>query len=73
MRYRETLNAMEERSPGTKAAFYLKFLDDMLPVLDGVADDERALVGTCPRCGAPSSAEVCAFCKLVDRVAPGDG
>src|SRR5436305_2418202 len=68
LRYKETLNAMEERSPGTKATFYLKFLDEMLPVLDGVAADERALVGVCGRCGSPSSAAVCAFCTLVERV-----
>jgi uncharacterized protein (TIGR00269 family) len=70
LRYKETLNEMEERTPGVKAAFYLKFLDDMLPVLDGVAEEERALVGVCSRCGAPSSATVCAFCTLVERVAP---
>jgi len=73
LRYKETLNAMEERSPGVKATFYLKFLDEMLPLLDDVAADERALVGVCGRCGAPSSAAVCAFCTLVERVgfAPG--
>jgi uncharacterized protein (TIGR00269 family) len=69
LRYKETLNELEERSPGAKAAFYLQFLDQMLPVLDGVAAEERALVGTCARCGSPSSAEVCAFCKLAERVA----
>jgi uncharacterized protein (TIGR00269 family) len=68
LRYKETLNEIEDRSPGAKATFYLKFLDEMLPVLDGVAEAERDLVGTCARCGAPSSADVCAFCKLVERV-----
>jgi uncharacterized protein (TIGR00269 family) len=68
LRYKETLNAMEERSPGAKAAFYLQFLDRMLPLLDGVAEQERDSVGECTRCGAPSTSEVCAFCKLVERV-----
>jgi uncharacterized protein (TIGR00269 family) len=68
LRYKETLNEMEERSPGTKATFYLKFLDELLPVLDGVAADELALVGACARCGSPSSAAICAFCTLVERV-----
>jgi len=68
LRYKEALNAIEERSPGAKAAFYLQFLDKMQPLLDGVAEEERSLVGTCTRCGAPSTAEVCAFCKLVERV-----
>jgi tRNA-5-methyluridine54 2-sulfurtransferase len=70
LRYKETLNEIEERSPGAKAVFYLQFLDQMLPVLDGVADAERELVGECSRCGAPSSAEICAFCKLVERATP---
>jgi tRNA-5-methyluridine54 2-sulfurtransferase len=65
--YKETLNEIEERSPGAKSAFYFQFLEHMLPVLDDVAASERDLVGTCSRCGAPSSADVCAFCKLVER------
>jgi tRNA-5-methyluridine54 2-sulfurtransferase len=68
LRYKEILNQIEERTPGAKATFYLQFLNEMLPVLEGVAESERALVGTCSRCGAPSSAEICAFCKLVERV-----
>ena len=67
LRYKETLNEIEERSPGAKSSFYFQFLEQMLPVLDDVAASERDLVGTCTRCGAPSSAEVCAFCKLVER------
>jgi tRNA-5-methyluridine54 2-sulfurtransferase len=68
LRYKETLNVLEERTPGAKATFYLQFLEQMLPVLEGVAEQERAMVGTCSRCGSPSSAEICAFCKLVERV-----
>jgi tRNA-5-methyluridine54 2-sulfurtransferase len=67
LRYKETLNEIEERSTGAKAAFYLQFLDQMLPVLDAVAASEKEQVGTCSRCGSPSTAEVCAFCKLVER------
>jgi uncharacterized protein (TIGR00269 family) len=68
LRYKEILNQIEERSPGAKATFYLQFLNEMLPHLDGIAAEERALVGTCSRCGAPSSQEICAFCKLVEKV-----
>ena len=70
LRYKETLNEMEERTPGAKATFYFQFLERMLPALEGVAEVERGLVGECSRCGAPSSAEVCAFCKLVEKAAP---
>src|SRR3954454_25230358 len=68
LRYKETLNEIEQRTPGAKATFYLQFLDQMQPLLEGVAAEERASVGACSRCGSPSSAEVCAFCKLVERV-----
>ncbi len=68
LRYKETLNELEERSPGAKAAFYLQVVDRMLPLLGDVADEEKEAVGTCRRCGAPSTAEVCAFCRLVQRV-----
>lgn len=67
LRYKETLNEIEERSPGAKATFYLQFLDQMLPVLDEVARAEKDSVGTCSNCGAPSTADICAFCKLVQR------
>ena len=73
LRYKEVLNDLEVRSPGAKATFYLQFLDKMLPLLDGVAEEERQLVGSCSRCGAPSSSEVCAFCTLVERVATSTG
>jgi uncharacterized protein (TIGR00269 family) len=68
LRYKEILNEIEERTPGAKATFYLQFLREMLPLLEGVAAEERASVGVCSRCGAPSSAEICAFCKLVEKV-----
>jgi uncharacterized protein (TIGR00269 family) len=67
LRYKEVLNQIEERTPGAKATFYLQFLNEMLPHLDNVAEEERAQVGTCSRCGAPSSQEICAFCKLVEK------
>jgi uncharacterized protein (TIGR00269 family) len=72
LRYKEALNALEERTPGTKATFYLQFLNQMQPVLSTVAEEERASVGQCSRCGSPSTAEVCAFCKLVQRVGGSD-
>jgi tRNA-5-methyluridine54 2-sulfurtransferase len=64
--YKEALNALEARSPGTKAAFYFEFLDKAAHLF---RSDEtgKASVGTCTRCGAPASNEVCAFCRLVER------
>jgi tRNA-5-methyluridine54 2-sulfurtransferase len=68
LRYKEALNSIEERSPGTKAAFYLQFLDSMLPLLGGVAEDDRAELASCVRCGTPTTGQLCAFCRLTERV-----
>ena len=65
--YKEALNLIEERSPGTKAAFYSEFIDK---VADRFAVDtaaEQGALGACTSCGAPTTGEVCAFCKLVER------
>ena len=63
--YKAALNAIERDSPGSKAAFYLNFVSRMAPLLDGVRAETAADVGTCASCGAPTSGDVCAFCRLV--------
>jgi uncharacterized protein (TIGR00269 family) len=63
--YKATLNGLEATSPGSKAAFYLNFLERMAPLLSGVLHDERATLHPCARCGSPTTGEVCAFCRLV--------
>jgi len=65
--YKAALNAIEERSPGTKAAYYLGFLDRMAPLLDGRSVAARDGLGSCACCGAPTTADVCAFCRLAER------
>ena len=73
--YKEALNSIEERSPGTKHAFYFGFLDRAADLFVP-GDDDRVPIGTCVRCGAPAGAEVCAFCHLLERVGghlPNDG
>ena len=70
--FKEVLNALEEKSPGTKASYYLGFLDRMAPVLAGIAASGADSVTPCMRCGAPTGGEegsVCAFCRLVERSA----
>ena len=70
--YKAALNTVEERSPGTKAAFYLGFLDRMAPLLAAHAAEERTALGACLSCGAPTTGEVCAFCRLVERASSHD-
>jgi uncharacterized protein (TIGR00269 family) len=67
LRYKEALNAIEEQSPGAKATFFAGFLERVQPLLGDLATEEKAKVGTCSRCGSPTTAEVCAFCRLQDR------
>lgn len=70
--YKETLNAVEERSPGTKASFYLNFLDNMAPLLAGTRSTATEALQFCTRCGSPSGGELCAFCRIVDVASAAD-
>lgn len=68
--YKDVMNQVEERSPGTKASFYLGFLENMAPLLRDRHAEGIASVGTCPRCGSPTGSEtsdLCAFCRLQER------
>lgn len=65
LHYKAMLNSMEAESPGSKASFYLNFVERMLPLLAGHQADDRESLGSCAECGAPTSGDVCAFCRLV--------
>lgn len=71
--YKEALNEIEVRSPGSKADFYFSFLRravDRFAPEPGTGDADRAdpgVLAPCARCGSPTSTEVCAFCRLVER------
>lgn len=67
---KESLNEVESRSPGTKVEFYNGFLQRIAPHLPPVAalddDGDEPFLAPCVRCGAPSEAEICSFCRLVE-------
>jgi uncharacterized protein (TIGR00269 family) len=65
--YKEALNAIEARSPSAKAAFYLGFLERMAPLLADRSAAATGALAACARCGAPTTGDVCAFCRLVER------
>lgn len=70
--YKNALNTLEDTSPGSKAAFYLGFLDRLAPLLAATARAASAALHDCARCGAPTGAaegELCAFCRLSERSA----
>jgi tRNA-5-methyluridine54 2-sulfurtransferase len=63
--YKDALNRLEEVIPGTKQNFYFEFLKrrraDILEADVGLRD--------CIRCGQPTTAEVCSYCKLAECAA----
>jgi uncharacterized protein (TIGR00269 family) len=65
--YKGALNEVEDRSPGSKSAFYFGFLERVAPLVASVAQEEREDLHPCPECGSPTVADVCAFCRLVSR------
>jgi tRNA-5-methyluridine54 2-sulfurtransferase len=68
--YKEMLNQIEERSPGTKAAFLFGFIERGHERFADDAADEREDLRPCSECGAPTPGDVCAFCRLRTRAAP---
>jgi uncharacterized protein (TIGR00269 family) len=66
--YKDLLNQLEARSPGTKAAFLFGFLERGHERFAGDTAEERAALVECSVCGAPTPGEVCAFCRLRERV-----
>jgi tRNA-5-methyluridine54 2-sulfurtransferase len=67
--YKEALNAIEEQSPGTKSAFYFGFLERASAHFTPEAAAEQEQLRPCARCATPTTAPVCAFCRLVERAA----
>jgi uncharacterized protein (TIGR00269 family) len=65
LRYKDAMNAIEASSPGTKAQFFMGFLERGKPLF-GAADD--ASLAACERCGQPTTARFCAFCRARAQV-----
>jgi uncharacterized protein (TIGR00269 family) len=65
--YKAALNAIEEQSPGSKNAFYFGFLEKASPLFTPEAASEQEKLQQCAQCGTPTTSEVCAFCRLVER------
>jgi uncharacterized protein (TIGR00269 family) len=70
--YKEALNMLEQRSPGAKANFLFSFLERGHDRFAGDAETERAQLTPCTVCGSPTTGEVCAFCRMGQRVRGSD-
>jgi len=55
--YKEVLNAIEERSPGAKATFFLRFVERAHERFADEAAAERDELSPCAQCGAPTPGE----------------
>ena len=63
--HKETLNRMEEASPGAKHNFLFGFLDKARAAFERA---EAVPLNECARCGQVTTGTLCAFCKLADQV-----
>jgi uncharacterized protein (TIGR00269 family) len=65
LRYKEAINAIEETSPGTKAQFFLGYLERGRPLF---AAEDRTDLSPCEHCGQPTTGRHCAFCRTRARI-----
>jgi len=60
LRYKDALNDLERRSPGTKQQFVFGYLDKAAPLFVGADPVE---LRACSNCGQPTTGDVCAYCR----------
>ena len=60
LRYKEAMNTIEQTSPGTKAQFFLGYLERGMPLF---RSEDRAALQGCESCGQPTTGRFCAFCR----------
>lgn len=63
--YKELLNRLEQESPGSKHHFLFGFYQIRPEVFR--SDREQVDLRPCTRCGEPTTGEICAFCRLLER------
>ncbi|GAB6065505.1 TIGR00269 family protein [Aquifex pyrophilus] len=63
--YKEILNRIDERSPGTKLRFYLDYLRKVYPKFK---KEEKKELQRCKVCGEPTMGEICPVCRLKEKV-----
>jgi uncharacterized protein (TIGR00269 family) len=63
--HKETLNRLEQQSPGAKHNFLFGFLEKARPAFERA---EQVALLECESCGQVTTGTLCAFCKLADQV-----
>jgi uncharacterized protein (TIGR00269 family) len=75
LKYKEAMNQLEGGSPGTKASFFLGYLDRAARLFQ---EQQAVSLTACERCGQPTTGRFCAFCRaraqiLGERLAESGG
>lgn len=65
LKYKDAMNHLEAGSPGTKASFYLGYLDRAAALFAGQGGDDLV---ACERCGQPTTGRFCAFCRAQAQI-----
>lgn len=67
--YKNALNQLEAESPGTKHAFYLKFLDGQAKQGNSqtITEQDQRRLQPCVTCGQPTSTTICTYCKMMAK------
>jgi tRNA-5-methyluridine54 2-sulfurtransferase len=67
LKYKDAMNQLESGSPGTKASFYLGYLQRAAHRFRDQVAGEGDLIA-CERCGQPTTGRFCAFCRARAQV-----
>jgi len=65
LRYKESMNQLEAGSPGTKAQFFLGYLERGAPLF---ASQDAADLRPCEACAQPTTGRFCAFCRAQAQI-----
>ncbi len=66
--HKAALDVIEAGSPGAKAQLLFGFLDRQARLSRGAEEGGAAALGSCARCGMPTTTDVCAFCRQRERI-----
>jgi len=72
-RYRAFLDQVEKESPGLKHAMVRNFIKHIRPALLAHLGRRLPPLRPCSECGMPSSGQICAFCRLKEKVLKAKG
>jgi uncharacterized protein (TIGR00269 family) len=64
--FKDALDFLEKRMPGTKRDFLFTYLDHRKPPV------QNPNIGSCSKCGEPAFAELCSVCNLLEQLHPED-